>query len=292
MTHGLASSSRPTALMMSERPMCSRIEAAVQPAAPADRGRWRLEWSLARTMLPCSEAAAEPPGRWATTTMRLRLDGRTVAPARAPHGSNGDLVLVEGVVEVAGQLSEVETAQAWDTSGIIRCPGPRKERQDPEALLELGSEDLFMEPVLQPPALLARDVPLRGRSEPNAARLQDDLSSFRIAAASTRRPAATSASESRKAACRAARSASSSQSPGSSGRSSTSVPSGRSVGSSTTRRPAQTRAFRVMNGTLALETSPKQALGCPPTTGPSSPRVRGCRPLNGRPLRSLVVAAR
>src|SRR5438094_3776106 len=186
--------------------------------------------------------------------MRLRLDGRTLAPARAPHGSNGDLVLVEGVVEVAGQFSEVETAQAWDTSGSVRCPGRRKERQDPEALLELGSEDLVMEPVLQPPGLLARDVPLRG----HAARLQDDLSSFRIAAASTRRPAATSASESRKAACRAARSASSSQSPGSSGRSSTSVPSGRSVGSSTTRRPAQTRAFRVMNAVLALERSPNK----------------------------------
>ena|SRR5437870_7664827 len=62
--------------------------------------------------------------------MRLRLDGRTLAPARAPHGSNGDLVLVEGVVEVAGQLSEVETAQAWDTSGGVRCPGTRKERQE------------------------------------------------------------------------------------------------------------------------------------------------------------------
>ncbi len=195
------------------------------------------------------------------TTMRLRLDGRTLAPARAPHSSNGDLVLVEGVVEVAGQLSEVETAQAWDTSGGVRGPGTRKERQDPEAFLDFGSEDLVMESVLQLPDLLTRDVPLRGRSEPNAARLQDDLSCFRIAAASTRRPAATSASESRKAACRAARSASCSQSPGSSGRSSTSVPSGRSVGSSTTRRPAQTRAFRVMNGTLALERSANKPLG-------------------------------
>src|SRR5438128_5874848 len=141
------------------------------------------------------------------TTMRLRLDGRTLAPARGPHSSNGDLVLVEGVVEVAGQLSEVETAQAWDTSGGVRGPGTRKERQDPEAFLDFGSEDLVMESVLQLPDLLTRDVPLRGRSEPNAARLQDDLSCFRIAAASTRRPAATSASESRKAACRAARSA-------------------------------------------------------------------------------------
>jgi hypothetical protein len=108
-------------------------------------------------------------------------------------------------------------------------------------------------------------VPPRGRSEANAARRQDDLSSFRITSASTRRPAATSASESRNAACSAARSASSSQSPGSSGRSSISVPSGRSVGSSTTSRPAQTRAFRVIDWTLALTSLPNKPLERPGT---------------------------
>src|SRR5437870_4532632 len=137
-------------------------------------------WSCATRAVP-RPMSRRVVGR--QTTMRLRLDGRTLAPARAPHSSNGDLVLVEGVVEVAGQLSEVETAQAWDTSGGVRGPGTRKQRQDPEAFLDFGSEDLVMESVLQLPDLLTRDVPLRGRSEPNAARLQDDLSCFRIAAA-------------------------------------------------------------------------------------------------------------
>ena len=39
-----------------------------------------------------------------------------------------------------------------------------------------------------------------------------------------------------------------------------------------------------MNGTLALEEVAQQAVGAArPATGSSSPRVRGCRPLNGRP---------
>ena len=104
-------------------------------------------WTSTPSSRPSSAAAGDAEC-WATTTVRLRLGGRTVARARAPRGSNGDLVL-----EGAGQLLEVETAQ------------------DPEALPELGSEDLVMESVLQPPDLLTRDVPLRGRSEPNAARL-------------------------------------------------------------------------------------------------------------------------
>jgi hypothetical protein len=74
----------------------------------------------------------------------------------------------------------------------------------------------------------------------------------------TRMPAATSASESRRASCSAARSASSSQSPGSSGRSSISVPSGRSVASSTSSRPARTRALIVMRDSVALDGAAQQ----------------------------------
>ena len=93
----------------------------------------------------------------------------------------------------------------------------------------------------------------RRRCEVNAALLQRDRSSLSRSAASMSRPAATSASESARAAWSAARSASSSQSPGSSGSSSTSVPSGRSVGSSTTSRPARTRAFIVVRRSVAFE---------------------------------------
>src|SRR6266542_5138048 len=100
--------------------------------------------------------------------------------------------------------------------------------------------------VCQPPGFFLLDMPLRGEREANVPLFQRERSSRRTLAASTRRPAFTSSSESCRALCNAARSSSSSQSPGSRGRSSISVPSGRSVGSSTTSRPAFTRAFSVI----------------------------------------------
>jgi len=95
----------------------------------------------------------------------------------------------------------------------------------------------------------------RGR-EADPTLLQRERNSFKTSAALTRRPAATSASDSARAACKALRSASVSQSPGSSGSNSTSVPSGRVVGSSTTRRPACTRALIVIRGSVALDRLP------------------------------------
>ena len=94
--------------------------------------------------------------------------------------------------------------------------------------------------VFDPPFLFTCDVPARRRRESNATWIQRDRSSLRMSSAATRRPAATSASDSRRASWRTARSPSSSQSPGSSGKSCSSVPSGRSVGSSTTSRPSNT----------------------------------------------------
>jgi hypothetical protein len=45
------------------------------------------------------------------------------------------------------------------------------------------------------------------------------------------------------------------------------------VGSSTTRRPAQTRAFRVMNGTLAPERSPNKPFERPGSRPAHLPRA-------------------
>jgi len=86
--------------------------------------------------------------------------------------------------------------------------------------------------------------------EQDLSTLHVERSSRRTSSALTRRPASRSPSDWRRASCKAARSASSSQSPGSRGKSSTSVPSGRSVGSSNTSRPARTRAFSVMGSSL------------------------------------------
>jgi hypothetical protein len=128
----------------------------------------------------------------------------------------------------------------------VRGTGSRYERDELESVLQFRGEDIDMNSILNPPRLFPLDVSTCGRSEAYEAGRQRERSSFRISTASTRLPAATSASDWRKASWRAARSASSSQSPGSSGNNSTSVPSGKSVGSSTSRRPPRTRALMVM----------------------------------------------
>ena len=185
---------------------------------------------------------------------------RTTAPAGSPDRANENLVLVEGVVQVAAELANIESAQIPDPGRGVRCPCSRKEGQDAQSFLEFSHEQVAVESVVQPPNLLTANVSLRRRGEANTAWTQDDRSSLSISVASTSRPAATSASESRNAACSAARSVSSSQSPGSSGRRSISVPSGRSVGSSTRSRPARTRALRVTSGTLPLDGAPNKPL--------------------------------
>jgi hypothetical protein len=204
-------------------------------------------------------AGRSASGRWATLT-GLRFYRRGTSAACSPNGTNDDLMSIKRIVTMAGQLAQIESSQSGYTRFTVRCSRAWKARQDTESLFDLSSEELALEPVLQPPALLVLDVPPRGRGEANASWRQVDRRSLRISAASTRRPAATSASDSRKAACRAARSSASSQSPGSNGRSSTSVPSGKSVGSSTTSRPARTRAFSVMKRNVTLVRSPNKPL--------------------------------
>lgn len=202
---------------------------------------------------------------------------RTTAPAGSPDRANDNFVLVEGVVQMAAQFSNVETAQIPDTGRAVRRSCSREQRQDSQGFLDFSCEEVAMKSVVQPPSLLLPDVSLRCRGEANAAWTQDDRSSLRSSVASTRRPAATSASESRNAACSAARSASSSQSPGSSGRRSISVPSGRSVGSSTRRRPACTRALRVTSETLPPDGVPNKPLERSGGRATGSPDLRGRR---------------
>ena len=194
---------------------------------------------------------------------RLRLYRWTTSATCSPHCTDDDLVLIKRIVQVAGQVAYVEPSQSGDTCFAVQSSRAWKPRQDTDCLLDLRREEIPLEPVLQPSILLVVEVPPSGRGEPNAPWRQVDRRSLRISSASTRRPAATSASDSRNAAWSAARSSASSQSPGSRGRSSTSVPSGKSVGSSTTRRPARTRALSVMQWTVTLGRSPNKPLERP-----------------------------
>ena len=190
----------------------------------------------------------------------LGFDGRPPAATGTPDRADDHVPVVEGVVDMAGHPAKVNASETRNVLVRLRCASSREERHDPDGLFELGCEDLRMDTVLKPPDLLALDLPVRGGRESDAALVHRDRSSLRISSTSTNRPAATSLLDSRRALWSAARSASSSQSPGSSGRRSTSVPSGRSVGSSTTSRPALTRALIVMPNRVALEEPPNTAL--------------------------------
>ena len=108
-------------------------------------------------------------------------------------------MLIEGVVDVAGSLPKIHASQAGDFGVRVRRPRAGEYRQDLESLLEFSGENVGVSSILKPPVLLAPDVFLRGARESNEARRQRDLSSLRISSASTSRPAATSASESRSA---------------------------------------------------------------------------------------------
>ena len=154
---------------------------------------------------------------------------------------------------------KVDAANARNWRLSVEASGPWKRRDDPERLFEFLGEHVQVVTSGQPPGLLPPNVFLRSGREANAPILQRDRSSRRITSASMRRPALMSSSESLRARWRAARSSSSSQSPGSRGSSSISVPSGRSVGSSTTSRPAFTRAFNVIAITVAPRSVVQQA---------------------------------
>ncbi len=184
-------------------------------------------------------------------------------PTSAPDGAHDHVVRIETVVEMTIDPSKVDSTQPGNTGSRLGCTRAGKERQHADSILDLSCGDVDVQSLRKPPRLLASDVALGRCGEADPARSQDDFSSLRTSSASASRSAATSISDSRSAVCRAARSASSSQSPGSSGRSSISVPSGRSVGSSTTSRPARTRALSVMTRTVAPGSLPNKPLERP-----------------------------
>ena len=165
---------------------------------------------------------------------------------RAPESTNDHSGVVKRVIEMGIDSSEVDAPNTWNGRLRVERSNSRKRPDDLDRLFEFLSEYVGMVAIGQPPGFLSAEMFLCSGRETNATILQRDRSSRRMTSASTSRPALTSSSDSFRALCKAARSFSVSQSPGSRGRSSTSVPSGRSVGSSTRSRPAFTRAFSVM----------------------------------------------
>jgi hypothetical protein len=174
------------------------------------------------------------------------LEPRIVSATRAPQCANDHTRIVKRVVEMRVDSSKVNAADTPNSRLCVRRSCARKHGYDFESLFELVGEHVDVIAVGQPPRFLSSNLFVRSSCEMDDAMFQRDRSSRRMAPASTRRPLFTSSPDALSASWRAARSAASSQSPGSSGRSSISVPSGKSVGSSTTSRPAFTRPFSVM----------------------------------------------
>ena len=195
-----------------------------------------------------------------TNEETLRIQSGSSTSASAPKGPDDHFLFVKRVIEMAGNFPNVDAAKARDTSLSVGRPDARQPSQNPEGFFKLDDKHVGVDSVFEPPLFLASDVPACRLRESDWAGIQRDRSSLRISSASTKRPAATSASDSRRASWSAARSASSSQSPGSSGRSWSSVPSGKSVGSSTINRPARTRALMVMGTRVAPREPPNKRL--------------------------------
>lgn len=194
-----------------------------------------------------SEAPLIPIGCEKGWTDRSAREEGTVTPLRVPESADGHGVTSERVVEVGRGTPEVKATKTSNLLLGIQGTSPWKPREKCDRLLDLIGKDLDGEVILDPPDLGSPELVTRDFRENNLPTPHAERNSRRISLASLMRPASTSAPEAARARCSAERSSSSSQSPGSKGRSSTSVPSGRSVGSSTTKRPLRTVAFSVMS---------------------------------------------
>jgi hypothetical protein len=116
-----------------------------------------------------------------------------VAAECAPARADNDLAFIECVVDVTGDFPKVDAPETRDTGSGIRSPRTWKQLQDVKRVLELGCEEIDMDPILNPPRLLTVDVITGRLRESHTTRLQRVRSSVRICSASTRRPAAISA---------------------------------------------------------------------------------------------------
>ncbi len=176
-----------------------------------------------------------------------------------PHRTDNDLIRTEGVIDMACGPGEVQPPKSRDMGFRVDTSSPGEQGHHLECFFELRGENLGVVSMLQPPGFFALNMALRSSGKPDAAPVQRERSSLRTSSASTSLPAETSASDMTSASQRAVRSSSSSQSPGSNGSSSITVPSGRSVGSSTTKRPSRTCALMLMLKNLALRVTPNKA---------------------------------
>ena len=90
--------------------------------------------------------------------MALRFDERTFAAFGSPHRTDDDGLLVECVVDMTGDLTEVDASQADEVGMRVRRTSSRQNSQDLDGLLKLGRKDFRMGSVLNPPDRLSPDL--------------------------------------------------------------------------------------------------------------------------------------
>lgn len=128
-----------------------------------------------------------------------RIDSGSATTTCPPESSNDHFLFVEGVIQVASHLGHIEPAEAVDSCLEIMSTGSWQPAQDPKGLFEFVGEYGGVGTVLNPPALLPVYVSASCGREPDAAWVQRDRIARKISSASTSRPAAISAPDSRSA---------------------------------------------------------------------------------------------
>jgi len=108
-----------------------------------------------------------------------------------PEGSNDDLPVIEGVVEMSHQALQVEAAHAGDGTCVTRAD-LRRNGQELSGFLQVVLKDLRTYGVVFPPLFKESNVSLGRRSKTDSAPGHDVRSSLNTSSASISRPASRS----------------------------------------------------------------------------------------------------
>ena len=81
-------------------------------------------------------------------------------PSGTPQSADDYFGVVECAVQMARHLLDVQTSQADDSALRVGRAGVREEGEDAKGFFKFADEDILMDLVLNPPRLLATNMPL------------------------------------------------------------------------------------------------------------------------------------
>jgi hypothetical protein len=172
-----------------------------------------------------------------------RAQRRSHATLRVPHRKHGHLARPRNVVDVIARSLKQDTTRPWDRRMSICSADARCIADDVERSCEFVKEQIRRRRTAPPPPVVdLADLCVCFGSGSYRQAHRRWRNSSRIADTGRRRPVSVDFQDADSASCRARRSSSVRSSPSSSATRSTTVPSGKVVGSSRTSRPFSTRA--------------------------------------------------